>query len=45
MIIAVTRNLTSKLEILGVENVTRELEIFFQNFDTRPSVSSYSSAF
>ena len=40
----VARNLTSELEILDLENVIRELEIFFQNFDTRPSVSSYSSA-
>ena len=33
------------LEQLDLENPTRELEIFFRNFETRPSDSSYPSAF
>ena len=33
------------LEQLDLVDSTRELEIFFQNFKTRPSDSSYSSAF
>ena len=45
------RNLFSELEVLellevlDLEKSTRELENFLQNFETRPSVSSYSSTF
>ena len=32
--------MSSELEVLDLGNLTRELEKFFQNFETRPSVSS-----
>lgn len=41
--IMVMRNLSSKLEVPELENPTRDLEIFFIKFDTRPSVSSQPS--
>ena len=41
----VMRNSSSELEVLDLENPIRDLEKFFQNFETRASVSSYSSTF
>ena len=32
--------MSSELEVLDLGKFTRELENFFQNFETRPSVSS-----
>lgn len=34
-----------ELEVLDLENQTRELEILYKKIVTRPSVSSYSSTF
>ena len=39
--VPVMRKYSSELEVLDLENPTRELEIFFQNFEASPSVSSH----